>query len=80
MGSYRFRAMRDLVQSIDHTGVPDVDTGVPDVADEPEGILRRPDVIVIAEAGAYVATGIHRGRLRAAVPFPTDIDLKNLVP
>lgn len=25
-------------------------TGVPDVEDEPEGILRRPDVIVIAEA------------------------------
>jgi len=30
--------------------------------------------------GTYVATGIHRERLKAAVPFPTDIDLKNLVP
>ncbi|WP_370268787.1 Uma2 family endonuclease [Streptomyces sp. V4I8] len=28
----------------------------------------------------YVATGIHRDRLKAAVPFPTDLDLKNLVP
>lgn len=28
----------------------------------------------------YVATGIHRARLGAAVPFPTDIDLKSLVP
>lgn len=30
--------------------------------------------------GTYVATGIHRDRLKAAVPLPTDIDLKNLVP
>lgn len=30
--------------------------------------------------GTYVATGIHRERLKAAVPFPTDIDLKILVP
>lgn len=30
--------------------------------------------------GTYVATGIHRERLKAAVPFPTDIELKILVP
>ncbi|WP_233103116.1 Uma2 family endonuclease [Streptomyces flavofungini] len=29
---------------------------------------------------AYVATGIHRDRLRTAVPFPVDIDLDSLVP
>lgn len=30
--------------------------------------------------GAYVATGIHRGRLKVSVPFPVDIDLDSLVP
>jgi Uma2 family endonuclease len=30
--------------------------------------------------GSYVATGIHRGRVTAAVPFPVDIDLGGLVP
>ncbi|WP_372412138.1 Uma2 family endonuclease [Streptomyces luteireticuli] len=29
---------------------------------------------------SYVATGIHRGRLKASVPFPVDIDLESLVP
>lgn len=29
---------------------------------------------------SYVATGIHRGQLKAAVPFPLDIDLTSLVP
>lgn len=28
----------------------------------------------------YVATGIHRDRLKATVPFSLDIDLKSLVP
>ncbi|MFD5318108.1 Uma2 family endonuclease [Streptomyces sp. NPDC127098] len=30
--------------------------------------------------GAYVATGIHRGRLKASVPFDLDLDLTALVP
>jgi Uma2 family endonuclease len=30
--------------------------------------------------GAYVATGIHRGRLKVAVPFTVDIALGGLVP
>ncbi len=30
--------------------------------------------------GAYVATGIHRGRLKVSVPFPVVIDLDGLVP
>ncbi|MFM9372086.1 Uma2 family endonuclease [Streptomyces sp. Da 82-17] len=29
---------------------------------------------------AYVATGIHRGRLKATVPFSMDIDLESLTP
>ncbi|MEU2131848.1 Uma2 family endonuclease [Streptomyces sp. NPDC018352] len=30
--------------------------------------------------GTYVATGIHRGRLKVSVPFPVDIELDSLVP
>ncbi len=30
--------------------------------------------------GSYVATGIHRTRLKIAVPFPLDLDLHALVP
>ncbi|TDC74023.1 Uma2 family endonuclease [Streptomyces hainanensis] len=30
--------------------------------------------------GSYVATGIHRGRLKSAVPFTVDLDLTALVP
>jgi Uma2 family endonuclease len=33
-----------------------------------------------AMTGSYVATGIHRGRLQIAVPFPVDVDLTALVP
>lgn len=30
--------------------------------------------------GTYVATGIHRNRLKVSVPIPLDIDLDSLVP
>ncbi|RFU86219.1 Uma2 family endonuclease [Streptomyces triticagri] len=30
--------------------------------------------------GRYVATGIHRNRLKLTVPFPIDVDLSGLVP
>ncbi|GAB2899217.1 Uma2 family endonuclease [Streptomyces mayteni] len=30
--------------------------------------------------GSYVATGIHRGRLKSAIPFTVDLDLTALVP
>ncbi|SER38614.1 Putative restriction endonuclease [Streptomyces qinglanensis] len=33
-----------------------------------------------AMTGSYVATGIHRARLKLAVPFPLDLDLHALVP
>ncbi|MBB1259770.1 Uma2 family endonuclease [Streptomyces alkaliterrae] len=33
-----------------------------------------------AMTGTYVPTGIHRGRLKVAVPFPLDVDLTALVP
>ncbi|MGW5674007.1 Uma2 family endonuclease [Streptomyces sp. NPDC003860] len=33
-----------------------------------------------AMTGAYVATGIHRNRLKVSVPFPLDLDLDQLVP
>ncbi|WP_406430224.1 hypothetical protein [Streptomyces sp. NBC_01589] len=33
-----------------------------------------------AMTSSYVATGIHRGRLKVSLPFPLDIDLDALVP
>lgn len=105
-GSHIYRAMRDLVESVDDTipgkfeitkeGIvhdltspigrhelttlrlrkrlervmPEeivAHTGEPDVEDEPEGVMRRPDVMVIAEADMDVEGSIDARTILAAI-------------